>query len=146
NGTARAAALIAAGQLTAASAPAVLLMKGVMKAMLLKKLRLAIGTSVVLLALGLLGLAYQAAVTPGSAQGAPPEKPVNELDALRKENELLKLNLQIVLEKVRTQETELTNLKKTVATTNANVSKGAVFADFNHDGYPDLFVTNSMLL
>src|SRR5262249_24271661 len=34
-------------------------------------------------------------------------KPPSELEALRKENELLKLNLQIVLEKVRAQEAEV---------------------------------------
>jgi predicted DNA-binding protein (UPF0251 family) len=111
--TARAAALVAAGQLAAAT-PAVVLMQGVMKAMLLKKLRLVVGTVVVLAALGMVGFGYQAGQS-GTAQAAPPEKPVNDLEALRKENELLKLNLQIVLEKVRTQETELHGLRKDVA-------------------------------
>src|SRR5207244_4336778 len=35
----------------------------------------------------------------------------SELEALRKENDLLKLNLQLVLEKVRAQEAELAALK-----------------------------------
>src|SRR5262249_17532266 len=39
------------------------------------------------------------------------EKPRSELEALRKENELLKLNLQVVLEKVRAQEAELHTLR-----------------------------------
>jgi RNA polymerase sigma factor (sigma-70 family) len=108
--TAKVAALMAAGQVAAVSTTAVLLMKGVMKAMLLKKLRLVAGAVVVLLALGAVGVAYQAGGS-GSAQAAPPDKPKNELDALRHENELLKLNLEVVLEKVRAQEAELRELR-----------------------------------
>src|SRR5262249_30049449 len=40
-------------------------------------------------------------------------RPLTELEALRKENELLKLNLEVVLEKVRTQEAELRALRGT---------------------------------
>jgi RNA polymerase sigma factor (sigma-70 family) len=116
--TARAAALVAAGQMAAVSTPAALLMKEVMKAMLLKKLRMVIGAVMVLAALGTVGIAYQAAVGAGAARAAPPDKPVSELDALRKENELLKLNLQIVLEKVRAQEAELQTTRKQVAARN----------------------------
>jgi hypothetical protein len=105
--TARAALLLAAGQMAGASAPAVVLMKGVMKIMLLKKLRLTVGAVMVLLALGAVGLGYRAGDPSGAARAAPPDKPVSELEALRKENELLKLNLQVVLEKVRAQEAEL---------------------------------------
>jgi hypothetical protein len=104
--TARAAALVAAGQLAAGSTPAVVLMQGVMKAMLMKKLRLVVGAVMVIAALGAGGFAYQAGGW-GTAQAAPPDKPLNELEALRKENELLKLNLQVVLEKVRAQEAEV---------------------------------------
>jgi ribosomal protein L29 len=39
---------------------------------------------------------------------------------LRKENELLKLNLQVVLEQVRAQEAELQTLKKQVAAVKTN--------------------------
>ena len=108
--TARAAALVAGGQMAVAT-PAVLLMKEVMKAMLMKKLRFAIGTMMVLVALGAVGLCYQAAGGFGSAQAAPPDKPRSELEALRRENELLKLNLEVVLEKVKAQETELRTLR-----------------------------------
>ena len=52
-------------------------------------------------------------------QGHMPVKPLNELDALRKENELLKLNLQVVLEKVRAQETELHAVRKDLAASEA---------------------------
>jgi RNA polymerase sigma factor (sigma-70 family) len=111
--TAKAAALVAAGQLAAVASPAVLLMKGVMKAMLLKKLRLGIGA--VLVALGAVGLGYQAGGGSALAQAAPPDKPRNELEALRRENELLKLNLEVVLEKVRAQEAELQAVRKELA-------------------------------
>jgi RNA polymerase sigma factor (sigma-70 family) len=117
--TARAAALVAAGQVAGASAPAVVLMRGVMKAMLLRKLRLVVGAVVVLLALGAVGVGYQAGGGSGAAQAAPPDKPQNELEALRNENELLKLNLQVVLEKVRAQETELHAVRKDLAAAKA---------------------------
>jgi RNA polymerase sigma factor (sigma-70 family) len=104
--TAKSAALVAAGQVGAVSTTALLLMKGVMKAMLMKKLRLVVGAVLVVVALGAVGLGYQAGGS-GSAQAAPPDKPKNELEALRRENELLKLNLEVVLEKVRAQEAEL---------------------------------------
>jgi RNA polymerase sigma factor (sigma-70 family) len=113
--TARAAALVAAGQMAGVSAPAVLLMKEVMKVMFLKKLRLAVGTVMVLVALGAVGLGYQAAGGFGTAQAAPPDKPRSEVEALRRENELLKLNLDVVLEKVRAQETELRALRAQAA-------------------------------
>jgi hypothetical protein len=82
-------------------------MKEVMKTMLLKKLRVLAGTVMVLAALGAVGFGYQAGGGPGVAQAAPPDKPRNDLDALRRENELLKLNLEVVLEKVRAQEAQL---------------------------------------
>jgi RNA polymerase sigma factor (sigma-70 family) len=140
--TAKAAALVAAGQVAAVSTTAVLLMKGVMKSMLLKKLRLVAGAVVVLLALGAVGVGYQAGGS-GSAQAAPPDRPVNEVEALRKENELLKLNLQVVLEKVRAQENEIRGLRKEVA---AQDPKGKVLADFDSDGWADLYITNGTLL
>jgi RNA polymerase sigma factor (sigma-70 family) len=135
--TARIAALAAAGQLAAAPAPAVVLMKGVMKAMLLKKLRLTVGAVMVLAALGMCGIAYWVGGLSGVAQAAPPDKPVNELEALRKENELLKLNLQIVLEKVRTQEGELQTMRKEVAAKDA--ARQVPFAPFQYNAYTTAF-------
>jgi RNA polymerase sigma factor (sigma-70 family) len=105
--TARAAALLAAGQMASVSTPAILLMKGVMKAMLMKKLRFAAGAAMLVVALGTAGIGYQATGAWGVANAAPPDKPRSELDALRHENELLKTNLEVVLEKVRAQEAEL---------------------------------------
>ena len=109
--TAKAAAHVAAGRMMAGSTPAVLLMKGVMKAMLLKKLRLVVGAVVVLAALGAVGFGYQAGSGPGAVQAAQPDKPRSEVEALRRENVLLKLNLEVVLEKVRAQEAELRTLR-----------------------------------
>jgi hypothetical protein len=90
-----------------------ILMKGALKTMFVAKLKLAVGTFVVVAALGVSGLAYRAT---GQSQAPTPEKriagkPLTELEALRKENELLKLNLEVVLEKVRAQEAELRTLR-----------------------------------
>jgi RNA polymerase sigma factor (sigma-70 family) len=109
--TARSAALVAAGQVAAVSTPAVLLMKGVMKAMLMKKLRLAVGTVILVVALGASGIGYLTTGGWGAALAAPPDKPRSELEVLRHENELLKTNLEVVLEKVRAQEAELRDFR-----------------------------------
>jgi RNA polymerase sigma factor (sigma-70 family) len=107
-GTARAAALVAAGQLTAVATPAAGLTREVLKAMFIAKLKVVAATAVVLAALG--AVAWQAGGR-GWAQAAPPGKPASEAEALRKEVELLRLNLLVVLEKVRAQEAELTALR-----------------------------------
>jgi len=109
--TVRAAALVAAGQLAAVATPAALLTKGVLTAMLMTKLKFVLGMLLTVAVLGATGLAYRA-----GAQGPPTdtprvEKPRSELEALRRENELLKLNLEVVLEKVRAQEAELRTLR-----------------------------------
>jgi RNA polymerase sigma factor (sigma-70 family) len=144
--TVKASLLVAAGQAAGVSTPAAVLMKGVMKAMLLKKLRMAIGAVMVLVALGTVGIAYQAAVGAGAARAAPPDKPVSEMEALRKENELLKLNLQVVLEKVRAQENELQGLRKDLAASSyLRPHEGRVVLDLDNDSHPDLFVANSRL-
>jgi RNA polymerase sigma factor (sigma-70 family) len=103
---------VASGEAVAASA-AVALSKEVFKTMFLAKLKLAVGAVMVVAALGAGGVAYQVS-GPRPAQAAPEAKPVSELEALRKENELLKLNLQVVLEKVRAQEAELRAVKGSV--------------------------------
>jgi RNA polymerase sigma factor (sigma-70 family) len=131
--TARAAALVAAGQLAGVSAPAVALMKGVIEAMLLKKLRLTIAVVMVVSALGAVGFACR----PGAAtaQQANPAakgkdgKPQSELEALRKENELLKFNLQLVLEKAHAQETELQKLRPQVSQGNTTIFNGNISYD-----------------
>jgi RNA polymerase sigma factor (sigma-70 family) len=108
--TVRAATLVAAGEMAAVATlatPAVALMKGALQAMFIQKLKKVAVMAVVVLALGVGGLAYRAGgQTPG---GDRPQagKPRTEVEALRREVELLRLNLEVVLEKVRAQEAEL---------------------------------------
>ncbi len=81
--------------------------------MLFSKLKLIAGLFLaVALALGAGGQIYQSvgAQDVSGAKGAA--KPRSELEALRRENELLKLNLEVVLEKVKAQEAELRALKE----------------------------------
>jgi predicted DNA-binding protein (UPF0251 family) len=123
--TAKAATLVAAGQLAGISTPVTVLMKGVLKAMYMAKFKLVVGLLVgAALTVGAGSLVYQ----PAGAQNASATKPLSELDALRKENELLKLNLQVVLEKVRAQEAELRDLKGKQANKQVGVS-AHTFAD-----------------
>jgi RNA polymerase sigma factor (sigma-70 family) len=115
--TIRAALLVAAGETAAVITPAAILMKGVLRTMFLQKLKIALVAVMTAVALGAGGFVYQSGTGASRAQAqAAPARPQNELEALRKENELLKLNLQVVLEKVRAQEEQLRALKdKTTA-------------------------------
>jgi len=91
---------------------------------------LAAGAVLVLAALGAVGLASRAG---GASPAGQPDKPANELEALRKENELLKLNLQVVLEKVRAQENELRPLREQAARQEkAGVNRIDVLEDIAH--------------
>jgi RNA polymerase sigma factor (sigma-70 family) len=107
--TAKAATLVAGGHWAVISTSVVMLTKGALKAMFIAKLKVVGGIVVfAALMLGVLGAVY----SPVVAQNSPPAgKGASELEALRKENELLKLNLQIVLEKCRNQQAELAALK-----------------------------------
>jgi hypothetical protein len=98
----------AVGQAVAPTA-VVALSKEVLTKMFLAKLKLVVGTVLVVAALGAGGVAYQVG-GPRAAQAAD-GKPLSELEALRKENELLRYNLQVILEKSRAQEAELRALK-----------------------------------
>src|SRR5262249_4256421 len=104
--TARIATLVVSGQLDTA-APAVALMRGVLQTMFLKKLKLAVVAVLVVAGLGV-GVAYQGGA---SARAQAPTRPMSELERLRRENELLKLNLEVVLEKVRSLDSENRSLK-----------------------------------
>src|SRR5262249_10930831 len=83
-------------------------MKGVLKAMFFTKLKLAVAV-VLVGALGAGGIAYQAG--PSAARAQAPAKPRSELEELRRQVELLKLNLEGVLEKVRAPEAQLRSLR-----------------------------------
>jgi RNA polymerase sigma factor (sigma-70 family) len=104
--TARAAALVAAGQLTAAPGPAVLLMREVIQTMFLTKLKLAAGVAVVVAALAAGGLAFQAVGQDRLPQ--QPEKrsdaggrPLTEVELLRREVDILKLQMEVVQAELR---------------------------------------------
>jgi RNA polymerase sigma factor (sigma-70 family) len=107
NATVQAAALVAAGGAAAVATPAAGLMKGVLKAMLWTKLKIVVAAAMVTAVLGAGSLVYRAAGQPA----APEEKPATDPEALRKENELLRLNIQVLLEKIRSLEAELAALK-----------------------------------
>jgi RNA polymerase sigma factor (sigma-70 family) len=111
--TARAAGLVAAGHLAAVSAPVAVLTTGVLRAMFLAKAKVVFAAVVLVAALGAGGVAYRSdSVWAGQAEPPSKAKPRTELEALRRENELLKLNLEVVLEKVRTQEQELRGFRE----------------------------------
>jgi RNA polymerase sigma factor (sigma-70 family) len=86
------------------------LVKGVLTTMLLKKLKsgTVLALAAVVLAAG--GNVFRGALG-GEAQGADESKARSPLEALRHENELLKVNLNVLLEKVRAQEAELQAMK-----------------------------------
>jgi hypothetical protein len=131
--TAKAAVFAAAGQLAAASPGVAFLAQGVLRTMFLTKLKFVVGVAFVVVALGAGGVAYRSAdaqtvTTPRRAEG----KPLSEVEALRKEVELLRLNLLVVLEKVRAQEAELRTLRaqpKATATERARVLLDLVDSD-----------------
>jgi RNA polymerase sigma factor (sigma-70 family) len=106
--TARAATLLAAGQAGAAATPAALLMNEVLRTMLMMKLKgFAVATALLAVVLGAGGFAYRAA---GQApQGGP--RPLTDTELLRREVDILKLQMEVMQAKVRAQETELRALK-----------------------------------
>jgi RNA polymerase sigma factor (sigma-70 family) len=69
--TVRAALLVAAGQAVAVTAPAALLLRGVMKAMFIEKLKATAAALVLAVALGAVGLACRFGGGPLAAQAAP---------------------------------------------------------------------------
>jgi RNA polymerase sigma factor (sigma-70 family) len=102
------AALVAAGQLAAVEASAAFLAKGVLRAMVMTKLKFALAAAAAL-AVVTGGASLRWGPAPAEAQQPPPAKagkPLSELEELRQENELLKVNLRVLLEKVRRLEGE----------------------------------------
>ncbi len=119
--TARVAALVAAGQLAAVPTSAAVLMKGVMKAMLVKKLRLAVGAVMVAAALGAVGFVCgpgdEARAQPGAGNGSRAKeadpltpqvgKATADVETLRKEVEDLRATVRVLLKENRALEKEL---------------------------------------
>jgi RNA polymerase sigma factor (sigma-70 family) len=142
--TAKAAHLAAAGHLVGISTSVLALMKGAMKIMLIAKLKATIATLMVLAAVGAGSLIVFGGN--GHAQ-APASKTPTELELLRKENELLKLNLRVTLEKIQNLESTVAALKdgtKGGKGPKVTILKekliGNAFADFNVDGKPDVII------
>jgi hypothetical protein len=104
--TARVAALVATGNLAGAQAAPVVLMKGVMRAMLIRKLKVVAVAVAATAALGVVGLASrtgqevraQDAGTPAARAGG---KPASELEALRRENADLHATVRVLLKEIQ---------------------------------------------
>jgi hypothetical protein len=64
------------------------------------------------------------------------------LEALKKETELLRFNLQVVLEKARAQEAELKALKGQAKAVRDHLDLGVAVGDFDGDGRIDLVIAN----
>jgi RNA polymerase sigma factor (sigma-70 family) len=133
--TVKAALLVAAGELGAASTGAAVLAKGALKAMSVSKVKFVAAVLAVGLAFGATGVAYRASNGP-TAQAAPQDaKAPSELEALKRENELLRLNLRLALEKVEAQDAEIKALKGQAAATEVRgktivlVDKGTPYAN-----------------
>jgi RNA polymerase sigma factor (sigma-70 family) len=105
--TAHKAVLVAAGQLGAVSSSVSVLMKAGVKAMFIAKLKATVATVVVLASLGAASLVYSG----GGGTQTGPAKPQSELEKLRKENELLRVNLRVTLEKIQLLENRVRSLK-----------------------------------
>jgi RNA polymerase sigma factor (sigma-70 family) len=128
--TVKAATLLAAGRAAGLMTPAAALMKEVLKTMFLTKLKVVVAVVMVATALGVSGLAYRASGS-ATAQAAPEgDKASSEAEALRRKVELLQINLDVVLEKVRAQEAELKTLRAQVAAGTAKArAEHALLAD-----------------
>jgi hypothetical protein len=111
--TARVATLLLTGEVASLAGPVAVLVKGALTTMFMARFKV---VGVLLLVACLTLGAGKVAYHPVEAQNAAPAgKPVNEFEALRRENALLKLNLEIVLEKVRAQAADLQAMKKDAA-------------------------------
>jgi RNA polymerase sigma factor (sigma-70 family) len=139
--TAKAAALVAAGQAAAVTTPAAALMREVVKAMFLAKVKVVVALAMVTVVLGAGGFVYRAA-----GEAAPPAgKPLSELEALRRENDLLKLNLEVVLEKVRALDAEVRTLRGRLEAKAVGPAAKPVFVDVGSDVGLDVLVEGQLL-
>jgi RNA polymerase sigma factor (sigma-70 family) len=111
--TARAAVLVVAGQaLTAGAVPArvVTLAEGVVKTMLLTKLRAVVAVGVIVfVSTGVVGLAYR--TTAAEPKPVPAQAAADDLEELRLEVEALRKGLQATRERVKALEGEVQALK-----------------------------------
>jgi RNA polymerase sigma factor (sigma-70 family) len=104
------AALVAAGKSAGAAAPAIL-MKEVLKTMMMTKLKGYLAAAVVAVLLGVGALSYRA-VGQGTPTGrSEPARPLTEMEELRREIDILKLQVELLQNKVRAQGVEIRSLK-----------------------------------
>src|SRR5262249_51161234 len=97
--TTKAAALVAAGHLATVATPVAVLTMGVLRAMFFAKVKVVVAALLVVVALGAGGVAYRSeTVWAGQAEQPGKAKPRSEVEELRRQVELLKLNLEVVLE------------------------------------------------
>jgi hypothetical protein len=82
-------------------------MKAGVKAMFIAKLKATVATLMVIASLGAVGIVYSG----GGEAPTGSAKPPSEVDKLRKENELLRVNLRVTLEKIQALENELRAFK-----------------------------------
>jgi RNA polymerase sigma factor (sigma-70 family) len=100
--TVKAAALVAAGQVAAVATPAAALMNEVLKAMLMTKLKFALAAVMMAALLGTAGLLYQAVGQgPAAADKRAADRPLTELELLRREVEILKLQMEVMQSELR---------------------------------------------
>jgi RNA polymerase sigma factor (sigma-70 family) len=104
--TARVAALVAAGNLAGAEAAPVLLMKGVMRAMLMRKLKVVVVALVATSVFGVIGLASRTGEEVRAQDTSAPatrtsSKPASELETLRRENEDLRATVRVLLKEIQ---------------------------------------------
>jgi RNA polymerase sigma factor (sigma-70 family) len=131
--TTKAALLVAAGRTAALSTSLAEILKGTTQAMLFAKLKPAL-VAVMAIVLGAGTVVYCA-----NGQSTPTANPPSDLEALRLENELLKINLRVTLEKIKALEAEVSKPK---GQARVGIGAGAAFADFDLDGQIDIFVGN----
>jgi RNA polymerase sigma factor (sigma-70 family) len=109
--TVKAAMSIAAGHAAAVATPAVALMNEVLKAMWATKLRVVVALVLAVALVGGGGLVYQAAGEDRPTVKKADDRPLSEVEILRREVEVLKLQMELLQEKVRTQGEELRSLR-----------------------------------
>jgi RNA polymerase sigma factor (sigma-70 family) len=114
----RSALAAAAGQALASGAAA--LSQGVLKAMWFSKVKAVVAVVMVAVALGACGLACRTGW--GALRAAEAARADPDLEALRKENEVLRKSLELALEKIQAQDKEIRALK-TAAETAAKTPK-----------------------
>ncbi len=107
--TAKAAALVAAGKAAAAGSPAALLLYEYQRGMLMTKLKFGAALAALVAVLGVGGLAYRAEGQQSRAEKRPEVKresgaerrALTDLELLRKEVDILKLQVEVLQDKVR---------------------------------------------